>query len=310
MDNKIVSISSKKIADFFELNYFGRDIKIFHPTTEKKILNDSIFFITNLNKNKIAELKKFKNVYLLLSSKVDRSKINLDCPYSTCDNPRDTFFKIVEEFFFTKKSISKTFIHPTAHIGEDVKIGKNVYIDRDVFIEGPCTVGNGCHISSRCIILGKCDIGASTYLSTEVLIGEETLSLRKENKLFKNNKHVGGVIIGKNCRIGSRSFISKGTINDTTIKNNVILAEKVLIAHNVEIEKNTVVTVGSTVCGSAEIGENCWLGPNCLIMNHVKILSNIKIAAGSTLFSNAEKKGTYIGHPAKIIKIKDKKNES
>ena len=136
------------------------------------------------------------------------------------------------------------------------------------------------------------------------------MSLRKENKLFKNNKHVGGVIIGKNCRIGSRSFISKGTINDTTIKNNVILAEKVLIAHNVEIEKNTVVTVGSTVCGSAEIGENCWLGPNCLIMNHVKILSDIKIAAGSTLFSNAEKKGTYIGHPAKIIKIKDKKNES
>ncbi len=298
------SISSIEVCRKFGQIHQGKEVDIFLPSAENSPKKNSFLFLNKLSEKKLLILKESSPIFLIIASHLEPEISKHNFSYCIAHKPRDLFFQILEYLYNHKKRVAREYIDPSASIGKSVKLGHDVYIDKGVYIEGPCTIGNNVYISPNCLLLGEVEIGDDCFLSSSVVIGEEALSLRMEDGLYKANLQIGGVKIGNNCRLGLKSSVSRGTLEDTLIGNNVHIAENVLIAHNVEVGDNSVITVNSTVCGSGKISENCWLGPKSLIMSHVAIPPETKIAAGAVVHTSLKRSGTYMGNPAKILKIK------
>ena len=201
---------------------------------------------------------------------------------------------------------TKAYIDPEAFIGKDVEIGQNVSIGPGAKIIGKSVIEDGVSVGPNALIIGNCKIGANSVIASGVIIGEESLSIRYEEEQQYQNLQLGGVIIGKNSRVGVFSTISRGSIGDTILEENVFMGEYTHVGHNSFISSHSVLTLRSSICGSVQINKPCWLGPHSVILNGVKVTEKIKLGTGSVLQSNAKKSGTYFGNPAKILRFNNK----
>lgn len=295
-------ISSKNICQKFDLKHNGQEVflnnvsSLFNPKNKSLIfVKDKSSFSKELQDNLIDK----KDIFLLLPTNCSDYKISKS--HTFIENPKNIFFSIIEEFF-TKKDNSE-YISPSSTIDKKSKIGKNVFIDSNVSIIGECIIGDNVQIGRNSLIIGPCSIGCNTSISSNVIIGEESISVRYENGKPFSNPQLGGVVIGDFCRVGFNSAIAKGTIDDTVVGNHVLMGEFNSIAHNSIIGDNTVLTVRTTINGSSKVGKNCWFGPHSTIMSYVNIGDDITLSANSVFYSSVSKKGTYIGNPAKFFRV-------
>ena len=56
---------------------------------------------------------------------------------------------------------------------------------------------------------------------------------------------------------------------------------------------------GSKVMGSTVIGKRCFIGAGVILNNKLKICDDCVIGSGSVVINNLNKKGLYVGIPAK-----------
>ena len=105
-----------------------------------------------------------------------------------------------------------------------------------------------------------------------------------------------GVIIGKNCKIQSHSFICElVTIGDNTV-----------VAHGVMFI-NDLFATGKPANGdknlwkSTIIGNNVSIGSNSTILP-ISICDNVVIGAGSVVTKDIKESGIYLGNPAKKVR--------
>lgn len=141
---------------------------------------------------------------------------------------------------------------------KDVKFGKNVRVVEPLNIYG-------------------CEIGDNTFVGPFVEIQK-------------------GVIIGKNCKIQSHSFLCELV----TIGNNTVIAHGVMFI-------NDLFSIGRPAGGdknfwkSTTVGNNVSIGSNATILP-VSICDNVVIGAGSVVTKNITESGVYAGNPAKKIR--------
>ena len=105
-----------------------------------------------------------------------------------------------------------------------------------------------------------------------------------------------GVIIGKNCKIQSHSFICElVTIGDNTV-----------VAHGVMFI-NDLFATGKPANGDKNlwkttiIGNNVSIGSNSTILP-INICDDVVIGAGSVVTKDIKKSGIYLGSPAKKVR--------
>ena len=104
------------------------------------------------------------------------------------------------------------------------------------------------------------------------------------------------VIIGKNCKIQSHSFICE----------LVKIGDNCFIAHGVVFINDTF-NSGKPAGGKKElwkstiIGDNVSIGSNSTILP-VKICNNVVIGAGAVVTKNIDEPGVYAGNPAKKLR--------
>jgi len=124
---------------------------------------------------------------------------------------------------------------------KNVKLGKNVKIPHPELVN-----------------LYECEIGSGSFIGPFVEITR-------------------GVIIGKNCRIQSHSFICGG----------VILGNDVFIGHSVVFtnDKNPRVNNKDWVMEKTYVGNNSSIGSNSTILP-VKIGKNVLVGAGTVITKN------------------------
>ena len=132
-----------------------------------------------------------------------------------CQNPKNVFFAILEEFFSEEEKrdcIGKhSVIEAGAQIEENVYIGANCYIGNEVRI---C---EGTRIGNNVVIEGKVNIGRNCRIKSGVIIGGDGYGYSKEKGVYYPTHHFGGVRIGDNVDIGSNTCIDKGSMSDTVI---------------------------------------------------------------------------------------------
>lgn len=151
--------------------------------------------------------------------------------------------------------------------------------------------------------------GKDCTIYPNTTIGFPALAVeRDEDGNLVRFPHIGRVIIGNNVTIGTQCNISRGSLDDTIIGDNVTIDDHVHIAHNVHIGYNTLITAGATIGGSVTIGHDCWIGLGATISDHLTIGDHVLVAAGATVIRNVKDKDIVAYTPA--ISIKDKCNLS
>ncbi len=114
-----------------------------------------------------------------------------------------------------------------------------------------------------------------------------------------------GVIIGKNCKISSHSFICEG----------VRIADDVFIGHNVTFINDkfpratnadgSLQTEADWSCIDTVIEEGASVGSSATILCGITIGKRAIIGAGSVVTKSVPEKAVVAGNPARVIKYVD-----
>ena len=240
--------------------------------------------------------------------------------YITVDDPYLALAHLSNLFYKKRKSngvISKYVnLHKNVQIENKVQIDdfSNIYdnsiINNNVIIQSNCTIGPNVFIGDNVLIssnssISNCIIGENSVIKSGVVIGSEGFGFEINTK--KRIKHLGNVVIGKNCYIGANTTIDRAVLDSTIISDNCNLDNLIQIAHNVRIGKQAVIAAQVGIAGSTVIGNDVKIGGQAGISGHLLIGDNVTIAAKSGVTKNIENNQVVAGFPAIDIK-KWKKN--
>jgi acetyltransferase-like isoleucine patch superfamily enzyme len=149
--------------------------------------------------------------------------------------------------------------HTINSIGiKDAQLGENVLIIQPVNLYG-------------------CEIGAGCFIGPFV-------------EIQKN------VIIGKNCKIQSHSFICELV----TVGDDCFVGHGVMFVND-SFKNNGPARGNKALWGSTHIGNHVSIGSNATILP-VKICDNAVIGAGAVVTKDISVAGVYAGNPARMIR--------
>lgn len=124
-------------------------------------------------------------------------------------------------------------------------------------------------------------------------IGVNIVTLIHPSAVLAENVKIGeGTIIAAGVVINTSSWIGKGCIINTgaTIDHDNVIADYVHVS------------VGSHLAGTVKVDAGVMIGAGTTIINNISICKECVIGAGAVVIDNVEKKGTYVGVPARWIK--------
>jgi UDP-3-O-[3-hydroxymyristoyl] glucosamine N-acyltransferase len=220
-------------------------------------------------------------------------------------------------------------IHSSAVVGDKVTLGKNVSIGANAVIEnGVClgddvSIGAGCFIGqnvkigastaiwANCTVYHKVEIGLDCLIQANTVIGSDGFGYAPVKGQYQWHKipQLGSVIIGNRVEIGASTTIDRGAIDNTQIKDGVILDNQIQIAHNVIIGENTAMAACSVIAGSSIIGKNCTIAGLVGINGHINIADNCVFTGMAMVTKDITKSGVYSsGMPAAPNKDWNKTN--
>jgi acetyltransferase-like isoleucine patch superfamily enzyme len=114
-----------------------------------------------------------------------------------------------------------------------------------------------------------------------------------------------GVVIGKNCKVSSHSFLCEG----------VHIADNVFIGHNVTFindkfprattDGGVLQTEENWECVETFVGEGASLGSSVTVLCGIQIGRNAIVGAGSVVLQDIPANTVYAGNPAKFIRSLD-----
>ncbi|MCL1789758.1 MAG: hypothetical protein FWG40_00105 [Peptococcaceae bacterium] len=266
----------------------------------------------------ISELRSNAMTWIKTANSYDFSNINLDLtlliitdtlpktidvsPYNfiITDEPKVIYFEILNRYFVAPQQASgiatsaivethtigrNVSIGHHSYIGAEVSIGDNVIIRNNVVIEGPTTIGSNCVIESGTVI------GAQGY-------GYYTTP----DHQIKKVPDFGGVIIGNRVEIGANVGISRGTLSNTVLEDDVKIDNLCHIGHNAHVGARTYITASSMLAGSCTLEEDTYLAPGSLIMNQITVGKKSFVGMGAAVTKSVEANKIVAGVPAKVLR--------
>ncbi len=141
-------------------------------------------------------------------------------------------------------------------------------------------------------------------------IGYKHLNFREEifNKL--KGKVNFATCIHSSCYIDSSCKIAKGVCIfpksvldcNVVIEANVLINISCTIAHNSKINSHTFLSPNVAIAGFVAIGERCNIGINTTVIDNISISNDIQTGGGTVVTKNIDRKGLYVGNPARFIR--------
>ncbi len=285
------------------------------------IVIHSLATLANAQPSQVAFLANKKYIPQLQSTQAGAVIISPDmlaqCPVNALvmDNPYMGYALLANLLDTTPKVAIG--IHPSAVISDNVKLGENVSIGANSVVETNVKLADNVNIGAGCFIGKNVSIGKGTSLWSnisiyhDVIIGESCLIQANtvigsdgfgyaplnegKSEQYKWHKipQLGRVIIGDRVEIGASTTIDRGALDDTMIKEGVILDNQIQIAHNVIIGENTAMAACSVIGGSTVIGKNCTIAGLVGINGHINITDNCVFTAMAMVTKNVTRAGVY-----------------
>lgn len=216
-----------------------------------------------------------------------------------------TFFTLIKCFF--------------EHLDTDVKVakveknatllseyhGENLYVGHHSFIDENVVLGNDVTIMNNVTIQGNVIIGNDVFIESGTVIGACGFGYFKDKDNHSQKvPHLGRVIIGNHVFIGAGNMISRGSLNDTIIKDYVKTDNLCHIAHSSILEEGVMLAACAELSGSVKIGENTWIAPGVSIINGAVVGKNVYTGIGTNIVKDVPDGVLIYGNPGKIKEVK------
>ncbi len=220
-------------------------------------------------------------------------------------------------------------IHKSAVVADDVSLGENVSVGANAVIESGVQLADNVSIGAGCFIGHGVKIGESTSLWANVtiyhqveighhcliqantVIGSDGFGYAPVPGQYKWHKipQLGSVIIGNHVEIGASTTIDRGALDNTEIRDGVILDNQIQIAHNVIVGENTAMAACSVIAGSTVMGKNCTIAGLVGVNGHINIADNCIFTGMAMVTKDITQAGVYSsGMPAAPNKEWNKSN--
>ncbi len=282
---------------------------------DKNIIINKVSSIYSAQTNEITFLSNSRYKKQLASCKASAVVLTKkDLPYCqsaalVVKNPYLSYARIAQLMDTTplpeRKITATSVISPTVTLGNNVAIGAHAVIEKGVFLGDNTIIGPGCFIGkfsrigsgtrlwANVTIYHTVEIGKHCLVHSGTVIGSDGFGYVNENKQWIKIPQLGTVIIGNYVQIGACTTIDRGALDNTCIKNNVIIDNQCHIAHNVVIHSNTAIAGGVIIAGSVNIGNNCQIGGGSVLNGHIKISDKVIITGMSMVMRSIKKPGIY-----------------
>jgi UDP-3-O-[3-hydroxymyristoyl] glucosamine N-acyltransferase len=242
------------------------------------------------------------------------------------DQPRLWFAKAAK---LLNPGPSRTGVHPTASIGEDVELGENVTV-------GPCAVvddhaqigaesrieagaivgrnvriGENCRIYPRAVLYSGTTLGDRVVVHAGAVLGADGFGYVRDSTTgaYTQFPQQGTLVIEDDVEIGANSTIDRGALNQTRIRRGTKIDNLVHVGHNCDIGEDVILVAltgisgsssvgkGAVIAGQVGIGDHAHIGPGVILGGQAGVLS------GKTVTNEGLKPGTVLwGTPARPLK--------
>lgn len=192
-----------------------------------------------------------------------------------------------------------------ATLGKNVAIGANAVIESGVILGDNVIVGAGCFIGkdtkignntklwANVSIYHNIEIGENCLIQSGAVIGSDGFGYANDRGQWVKIPQLGRVIIGNNVEIGASTTIDRGALDDTIIRDGVIIDNQCQIAHNDQIGEHTAVAGGVIMAGSLKIGKYCLIGGASVINGHMEICDKVTITGMGMVMRPISEPGVY-----------------
>lgn len=223
-------------------------------------------------------------------------KANLQNVIET-DESKRAFFSTIEHFYAEEED--RPAIGQFTYVSPKVKLGKNVRIGHNCTLDGDITIGDNTVIWNGVTIINRVNIGCDCEIQSGTTIGHDGFGYSEDTNHKKTMvKHYGGVSIGNNVFIAENVTISRGTIDDTTIKDGVKIDSLTRVGHNSFFEEDAALALPCGISGSVHLGKNAYIG-GATIRNQCVVGENAFVGMGAIVVKSVEPNQTVVGNPAK-----------
>lgn len=196
-------------------------------------------------------------------------------------------------------------ISPDTILGKNVTVGANAVIENGVLIGDNVSIGAGCFIGkntkignntklwANVTIYHDIEIGQNCLIQSGAVIGSDGFGYANDRGNWIKIPQLGRVIIGNNVEIGASTTIDRGALDDTIIRDGVIIDNQCQIAHNDYIGEHTAVAGGVIMAGSLRIGRYCLIGGASVINGHMEICDKVTVTGMGMVMRPINKPGVY-----------------
>jgi UDP-3-O-[3-hydroxymyristoyl] glucosamine N-acyltransferase len=209
--------------------------------------------------------------------------------------------------------------HPTAVIAQDAVVDPSARVGAYAVIESGAAVGAGAQIFPFCYVGEDCSVGAGAVLfphvvlyrnvsigensriHSGVVLGADGFGYVWDGRTRVKVPQVGSVQIGSDVEIGANTTVDRATAGSTRVGEGTKIDNLVQIAHNVVVGPHGVIAAQSGISGSTRVGARVVMGGNVGTADHVNIGDDVILAGRSSVGSDIDEPGAYLGTPARPI---------
>ncbi len=210
------------------------------------------------------------------------------------EDPYLTYAKLSKIFKYEEESLSPS-IHESAVISELSSIGNNVHIGPNVFIGPNCSIKDNVFIHANCSIVKNVSISSNCLIHPGCVLGSDGFGFAPSQNGYVKIEQLGGLKIGKNVEIGANCSIDRGALDNTEIKDGVILDNLIHIAHNVILGEDSAIAASCAIAGSTKIGKNFRMGGLSGVLGHLEICDDVSVGAHTLITKDIQEPGDYVG---------------
>lgn len=267
--------------------------------------DNSLIFAADPDQGILTGLESVANCVVILPSRLrERSQsVARKNAVIIADDPRYRFAEILNAVVTAQDLRGRLYYDEKRHI----YLGTDVKIDPSAFVEPGATISIGSRIEAGAYIMTGARIGPNVSVGRNSVIKENCVVggwgygyAMSPGKPPLRLPHLGGVVIGENCEIGSFTTVCSGTIEPTIIRDHAKIDDHVHIAHNCDIGEGAMVVACAEVSGSVKVGQRSWLGPNCSIIDRITIGDDCVVGMGAVVLKSLPDGSVVAGSPAKL----------
>ncbi|MBQ5963922.1 DapH/DapD/GlmU-related protein [Massilia sp. ZL223] len=202
-------------------------------------------------------------------------------------HPQLAFYKLMRHFHGKEGSAG---VHPSAIVDPDAVIAPGVEI-------GPyCVIGKaelhaGVKLSSHVVIADNCILGENTVVEPHSTIGASGVAWVWDVETGERvvQPQIGGVVIGKNCFLGSDVSIVRGSVNeDTLVGDGTVIAHGTKVGHGCTIGAHNHFANNVSLAGNVSTGERCFFGSAAVVRPMISLAADTTVGAGAVVVSSVD----------------------